>query len=267
MKPAALALAIPGARPRVLVMVHGLCMSDSSWNRNGHDHGECLARDLDADVIYLRYNTGRHISTNGAEFALQLEQLVAAWPVPVRELVLVGHSMGGLVIRSACSRGRDGATLLAAPAEIDRVSRYATPRRTNGARGSRLGPPVRREPVHGSIFPPRTTTQRRHHRPAARCFAATRIGAIATASRTVATCTMRCRCRVRCARLRWPAARAGPLPSATAHHAATDWCLLPQPSAPMTTSIAIFTFPRSDAGSPTVLGISSYSAVMPRTCR
>jgi PGAP1-like protein len=105
MEPAALAAAIPGARPRVLVMVHGLCMGDSSWNRNGHDHGECLARDLDADVLYLRYNTGRHISTNGAEFALQLEQLVAAWPVPVRELVLVGHSMGGLVNRSACLVG------------------------------------------------------------------------------------------------------------------------------------------------------------------
>ncbi len=99
---AALDVTIPGARPRLLVMVHGLCMSDSSWTRNGHDHGERLAQDLDADVVYLRYNTGRHISTNGAEFATQLERLVAAWPVPVRELVLVGHSMGGLVIRSAC---------------------------------------------------------------------------------------------------------------------------------------------------------------------
>jgi pimeloyl-ACP methyl ester carboxylesterase len=101
----ALSETTPSARPRVLVMVHGLCMSDASWNRNGHDHGARLAQDLDADVVYLRYNTGRHISTNGTEFAALLEQFVTAWPVPVREVILVGHSMGGLVIRSACVVG------------------------------------------------------------------------------------------------------------------------------------------------------------------
>ena len=52
--------------------------------------------------VYLHYNSGRHVSENGREFAALLEQLVAGWPVPVDELVIVGHSMGGLVARSAC---------------------------------------------------------------------------------------------------------------------------------------------------------------------
>ncbi len=93
---------------RIVVLVHGLCMSEGQWKRGGHDHGKSLARDLDASAIYLRYNSGRHISTNGAEFAQQLEALVARWPVPLREIVLVGHSMGGLVTRSAFAVGQAG---------------------------------------------------------------------------------------------------------------------------------------------------------------
>ena len=96
---------LPRPRERVVVMVHGLCMSDATWNRQEHDHGQSLARDLQADVVYLNYNSGRHISTNGAEFATLLERMVEEWPVPLHDLVLVGHSMGGLIIRSACSAG------------------------------------------------------------------------------------------------------------------------------------------------------------------
>ena len=96
---------LPQSRERVVVMVHGLCMSDAMWNRQGHDHGQSLAHDLHADAVYLRYNSGRHISTNGAEFAALLGRMVEAWPVPVHNLILVGHSMGGLVIRSACAAG------------------------------------------------------------------------------------------------------------------------------------------------------------------
>ena len=113
---AAIARALPDARSRVVVMVHGLCMNDRQWNRRDHDHGQALARDLDASVLYLRYNSGRHISTNGAEFATLLEQLVLQWPVPLRELVLIGHSMGGLVIRSAfAAAGNDGAATWMSP--------------------------------------------------------------------------------------------------------------------------------------------------------
>jgi pimeloyl-ACP methyl ester carboxylesterase len=51
------------------------------------------------------YNTGLHISRNGSALASLLERLAAAWPSPLEEIVLVGHSMGGLVARSACHAG------------------------------------------------------------------------------------------------------------------------------------------------------------------
>lgn len=91
------------AGPNIVIMVHGLGLSEQSWWRRGHpDIGACLERELGFTPVYLRYNTGRHISTNGRELAGLLDDLCAAWPVPVESLSLVGHSMGGLVIRSAC---------------------------------------------------------------------------------------------------------------------------------------------------------------------
>jgi len=101
----ALAAAIPRAGGKLVVLLHGLCMSDLQWKRKGHDHGAALARDLGYTPVYLHYNSGLHISTNGQAFAGQLESLLAHWPVPVTELVLIGHSMGGLVARSACHYG------------------------------------------------------------------------------------------------------------------------------------------------------------------
>ena len=98
---AALAAALPGAGTKLLVLAHGLCMGDQNWLREGHDHGAALARDLGFTPVYLQYNSGLHISINGREFARQLESLLAAWPQPVERLVLLGHSMGGLLARSA----------------------------------------------------------------------------------------------------------------------------------------------------------------------
>lgn len=97
-----LAAAIPHATGKLLVLLHGLCMSDVQWKRKGHDHGRALERDLGYTPVYLRYNSGLHISTNGRRCAEMLESLVERWPVPLTELVLAGHSMGGLVARSAC---------------------------------------------------------------------------------------------------------------------------------------------------------------------
>jgi len=100
---AALTQAIPQASGHLVILVHGLCMSDLGWSRNGStDIGSRLGDALDCTPLYLRYNSGRHISTNGKEFTQLLEQLVQAWPVPVESLSLLGHSMGGLLIRSAC---------------------------------------------------------------------------------------------------------------------------------------------------------------------
>ena len=85
--------------------MHGSCLNDRQWTRQGHDHGAALARDLGFTPVYLHYNSGLHISTNGRAFAELLERLVAAWPAPLDELVIVAHSMGGLVARSACHFG------------------------------------------------------------------------------------------------------------------------------------------------------------------
>lgn len=101
LEPAALAAALPTARGRVVVLVHGLCMGDLQWTRRGADFGAALARDLGVTPIHLHYNSGRHISTNGREFATLMEALVRAWPVPLESIDLVTHSMGGLVARSA----------------------------------------------------------------------------------------------------------------------------------------------------------------------
>src|SRR5262249_52161113 len=65
-------------------------------------YGARLRSDLGFTAVDIRYNTGRHVSENGRSLAGKLEALVAAWPVEVEQLALVGHSMGGLVARSAC---------------------------------------------------------------------------------------------------------------------------------------------------------------------
>jgi pimeloyl-ACP methyl ester carboxylesterase len=97
-----LAAEISRPNSRVAILVHGLCLNEWHWNRKGHDHGTALARDLGYTPLYLHYNTGLHISTNGRAFAKLLDVLVKQWPVPIEELTIIGHSMGGLVARSAC---------------------------------------------------------------------------------------------------------------------------------------------------------------------
>lgn len=87
--------------PRVLLLIHGLCMNDQQWARGGHDHGAALAQALGCTPVYARYNSGRHIGANGLDLATELERLLQAWPVPIESVAIIGHSMGGLVARSA----------------------------------------------------------------------------------------------------------------------------------------------------------------------
>ena len=96
-----LAAAIPQSGSKLLVLVHGLCMNDLQWTRQGHNHGTALAADQGWTPVYLHYNTGLHVSTNGRAFAALLEDLLGQWPAPVHELAIMGHSIGGLVVRSA----------------------------------------------------------------------------------------------------------------------------------------------------------------------
>ena len=89
------------AQPTLLVLLHGLCMNPLQWQREGQDLGSTLATALGATPLYLHANTGLPIADNGQQFALLMQQLVQAWPVPVQRVVLLGHSMGGLIARSA----------------------------------------------------------------------------------------------------------------------------------------------------------------------
>ena len=103
----ALLAAIPKPTGRILLLVHGLCMNDRQWQRHAHDHGAALAKDAGYTPLYLHYNSGLHVSSNGRAFAELIEELLRAWPVPVQELVILAHSMGGLVSRSACHYAQD----------------------------------------------------------------------------------------------------------------------------------------------------------------
>ncbi|MFE8069877.1 hypothetical protein QQM79_02365 [Marinobacteraceae bacterium S3BR75-40.1] len=113
LKKAHLAEAYPTATHKIMVLAHGLCMNDLQWGREATDltgdgervHYADLAREMGFTPVYLHYNTGRHISTNGHEFASLLETLKRQWPVRVKEIVIVAHSMGGLITRSACYYG------------------------------------------------------------------------------------------------------------------------------------------------------------------
>jgi pimeloyl-ACP methyl ester carboxylesterase len=110
-EPAALAAAFPAAGPRLVVFLHGLMETEHAWSwgaaETGGTYGDRLAADLGCTPVMIRCNTGLHISENGRSLAQLLEAVVAGWPVAVTEVALVGHSMGGLIARSACHRAAE----------------------------------------------------------------------------------------------------------------------------------------------------------------
>lgn len=105
------AAAFPGAGGRLVVFLHGLCESESAWNlhrdRRGTTYAEALA-DRGWTPVLLRANSGLPLRENGAALSSLLDRLVAAWPVPVTSIALVGHSMGGLVMRAAAAVAAEG---------------------------------------------------------------------------------------------------------------------------------------------------------------
>jgi pimeloyl-ACP methyl ester carboxylesterase len=131
----------------VVVFLHGLFETEFSWRlgagEDGETYGSRLARDLGCTPVDVRYNTGRHISENGRSLSELLEAVVAEWPVEVEEVALVGHSMGGLVARSACHGRRDGGGALGQAGEARRLAGLAALRRAAGGdrpcRGGRPG--------------------------------------------------------------------------------------------------------------------------------
>jgi pimeloyl-ACP methyl ester carboxylesterase len=102
---AALHKALPAPAPRVIVFVHGVLCTEAIWRFPNHpdqDYGTLLERELGFTPLYVRFNSGASIVENGARLARLLDQLVAQYPVALQEIVLVGYSMGGLLVRRAC---------------------------------------------------------------------------------------------------------------------------------------------------------------------
>ena len=96
---------------KVCLLVHGLGCNESLWNfpapHEGGGYGELLERRCGYTPLYLRFNTGLRVSSNGRRLAGLLERFCAHHDAAVAELLLVGHSVGGLVIRSACHQGSE----------------------------------------------------------------------------------------------------------------------------------------------------------------
>ncbi len=104
--PKSIAGSYPTVTGKILLMVHGSCLNDLQWTRQEHNHGTALAEELGQTPVYLHFNSGRHISFNGQDLNAKLEDLVLNWPVPVEEVAILAHSMGGLVTRSAVHYGQ-----------------------------------------------------------------------------------------------------------------------------------------------------------------
>lgn len=98
---------------KVLIVIHGLCMNERQWASQHAglpvNHAEGLGAALGYTPVYVRYNSGLHVSENGHLLARQLEDLARCWPVQMTEITVLAHSMGGLVTRSALfAAGRAG---------------------------------------------------------------------------------------------------------------------------------------------------------------
>ena len=107
---------------RVCLFIHGLACDEQSWNLRSDAwgaspwasrlplgepvrYGALLHEELGIESIYLRYNTGLAIDDNAQQLAALLAGLARAAP-QVKQWLLVGHSMGGLVARAALEYGR-----------------------------------------------------------------------------------------------------------------------------------------------------------------
>ena len=112
--PDEIAAAYPNATSSIVVSIHGLGGTEYVWSPKPDSDddlvdvpptfGQQLSDDYGFTPVFVRYNTGANIHENGTDFALLMQLLYDNWPVPVENIVLIGHSMGGLVVRSACAQ-------------------------------------------------------------------------------------------------------------------------------------------------------------------
>lgn len=126
----AISHAYPQAGNKICVFVHGLACSENIWMwHEAKDHagkktdvdisyGSLLQAELGYTPFYLRYNSGLPIAKNGSDLSSLLTALLANYPCVVDEIVLIGHSMGGLVLRAACNQ-----TSAPSPSWLEKVTR------------------------------------------------------------------------------------------------------------------------------------------------
>jgi pimeloyl-ACP methyl ester carboxylesterase len=129
--------AYPQATDRLVVLTHGLVETERRWMGDDAESGVLTAISANPALtpIAIRYNSGLAVSTNGDRLANLLDELQHKWPVPVRSIALVGHSMGGLVIRNACV-----AAQRAGYPWVDQVDRIVT-----------IGSPIRGTPIEKAV--------------------------------------------------------------------------------------------------------------------
>ncbi|NNE17163.1 MAG: alpha/beta fold hydrolase [Myxococcales bacterium] len=109
----ALRSAISDPSNKISVFVHGLSCTEWMWNIGAREYygdpkmnfGSQLKSDCDYTPLYVRYNTGLRVAENGRALSDLLSHVLAAYPVDIEKIALIGHSMGGLVCRSAAHYG------------------------------------------------------------------------------------------------------------------------------------------------------------------
>lgn len=93
------------SRLPIFILIHGLVSDEHCWGFMSSeddrvDYGSLLERDIpNSASLYLRYNTGLHVSTNGKQLSQLLEDLMKS--LPQVDISFICHSMGGLVARSS----------------------------------------------------------------------------------------------------------------------------------------------------------------------
>jgi pimeloyl-ACP methyl ester carboxylesterase len=97
---------LPDATPSLVVFVHGLFETERSWTLGTDEPYSGLLREQAGwTPLHVRYNTGLPIRENGRRLAWLLDEIAANHPVELERIALVGHSMGGMVVRVAGAQG------------------------------------------------------------------------------------------------------------------------------------------------------------------
>ena len=103
-----------GLTNKIVVLLHGLTNLETIWDIETEEtanvesnavpvanYGYHLQKDFGYTPLFLRYNTGLPIEENGHKFAQLMDKLAITYPKPIDDIVFVGFSMGGLLMRYA----------------------------------------------------------------------------------------------------------------------------------------------------------------------